>query len=65
MRIFQQLPNSCVIGEELKINDKIPSATRAYADLRRGKWKGEDAVVTLSKFSAGHDRAEITKVPPP
>ncbi|KAF9648301.1 kinase-like protein, partial [Thelephora ganbajun] len=58
---FQQLPNSCLVGEELRINDGIPYATRTYADLRKGNWKGEGVAVKLLRFSAGDDRAKITK----
>ena len=62
---FEQLPNSCLIGEELKIDDGIPFATRAYADLRKGKWKEEDVVVKHLRFSADDDRVKITKVSSP
>ena len=60
---FQQLPNSCLISEELKINDGIPFAIRAYADLRKGRWRGESVAVKLLRFAPGDDRAKITKVP--
>ena len=59
---FQQLPNSCLINSELKINDGIPFATRSYADLWKGDWKGEDVAVKLLRFAAGDDRTKITKV---
>ena len=59
---FQQLPSSCLIGEELKIDDEIPFATRAYADLRKGSWKGENVAVKLLRFSADDNRAKVTKV---
>jgi hypothetical protein len=59
---FQQLPDSCLIGDELKINDGIPFAARAYADLRKGYWRGEGVAVKLLRFATGDDRAKITKV---
>lgn len=62
---FQQLPDSCLIGEGLKIKGGMPFATRTYADLRKGKWKGKDVTVKLLRFSANDDRVKITKVPSP
>lgn len=59
---FQQLPNSCLIGDDLKINGGIPFAKRAYADLWKGDWKGEDVAVKLLRFAAGDDKDKVTKV---
>ena len=59
---FQQLPNPYLIGDELKINDGIPFATRAYADLWKGDCNGEGVAVKLLRFAAGDNRAKITKV---
>ena len=59
---FGRLPNSCLIGDELKINDGLPVETHAYADLRRGVWKDEDVAVKLLRFAPDDDRAKITKV---
>ena len=43
----------------------MPFATRTYADLRKGKWKGKDVTVKLLRFSVNDDRVKITKVPSP
>lgn len=59
---FQQLPSSCFIGQELRIDDGLPFATRAYADLRKGTWKGERVAIKLLRFSADENKTEITKV---
>ena len=59
---FERLPNSCFIGDELKINDGLPLAKHPYADLQRGNWKGKNVAVKLLRFAAEDDRAKITKV---
>ena len=58
----QKLPNSCLVGKELKINGEIPFAKRIYSDLWRGDWNGKDVAVKLLRFSEDDDRAKITKV---
>lgn len=60
---FKRLPDSCLIGEELQIDNGMPHAARAYADLRRGSLKGESVAVKLLRFSTGDNRVKITKVP--
>ena len=59
---FEKLPHSCLIGDELQINDGLPVETHAYADLRKGVWRGEDVAVKLLRFAPDDDRAKITKV---
>ena len=59
---FQRLPDSCLIGEELNIDNGIPFATRTCADLWKGVWRGERVAVKLLRFSADDDRPKITKV---
>lgn len=59
---FQQLPESCLVRDELKIDDGLPLATHTYADLRKGNWRGKNVVVKLLRFAAEDDRAKITKV---
>ena len=61
---FERLPDSCLINEELRINDGMPFATRAYADLRKGTWNGERVAIKLLRFSAEDDRGKVTKVRP-
>ncbi|KAF9781255.1 kinase-like domain-containing protein, partial [Thelephora terrestris] len=58
---FQQLPGSCLIGGELMIDGGIPFAKRAYADLRKGIWRGENVAIKVLRISTDESRAEITK----
>lgn len=59
---FQQLPNTCLVGDGLEISPGIPIAAHVYADLRRGVFRGEAVAVKLLRFAVGDDRAEVAKV---
>lgn len=59
---FQQLPDSCLIRDGLRISDEIPFATCASSDLWKGDWRGKGVAVKLLRFAASDNRAKITKV---
>ncbi|KAF9781245.1 kinase-like domain-containing protein [Thelephora terrestris] len=58
---FQQLPSSCLIDGELMIDGGIPCSNRAYADLRKGSWRGENVAIKLLRTFKDDNKAEITK----
>ena len=59
---FGRLPSSCLIDEDLKMDEEIPFATRGYTDLWKRIWKGSKVAVKALRFAPDDDRGKITRV---
>ena len=59
---FGRLPSSCLINEDLKMQEEIPFATRGYTDLWKRAWSGRKVAVKALRFAPDDDRSKTTKV---